>query len=451
MPTNLRPGIDTPPPSNFLIAKFNVPHDDGTKLRAALADFGVLLKEILDPDRKHDGRKVVGDWAHHVLVAFGLPFFLGRLESREDSAIPNFPPGGQFPRRPATRFGLEVSTPLYLRTMNADGDLAWIKKNNPNASEEESAALYRRWLSDAECDIMVYIESNLRFINLDTWDKIRKCLCDRHGFELNDPVQLSTGREDGRDLTGWHDPRSNLEDLMIDDPAEYRRNIYLPHPAPMYPGEALQNRDPLMYNGGTYLVHRNYRLDLDRWNSIDFEFESTVQARTYRGEDARTYSIGRERSSGKVQCPFSGILLEHEKGAAEVGLALADSHIAMARGNSPAPFRGPFTPLEEPEDISVFNIQDIRIRRRGGNWINADPVTGRLTQGLHFLCFQNNIQQTGFEFINNIWLLNPMFRMRIDPILDPDKGVAEPLQGAYFFVPPMHRDFPGEIFFRKEV
>ena len=78
-------------------------------------------------------------------------------------------------------------------------------------------------------------------------------------------------------------------------------------------------------------------------------------------------------------------------------------------------------------------------------------MTGRLTQGLHFLCFQNNIQQTGFEFINNIWLLNPMFRMSIDPILDPDKGVAEPLQGAYFFVPPMHRDFPGEIFFRKEV
>jgi hypothetical protein len=94
----------------------------------------------------------------------------------------------------------------------------------------------------------------------------------------------------------------------------------------------------------------------------------------------------------------------------------------------------------------VFNIQDIRIRRRGGNSIEIDPATQKKIHGLHLICFQNNIQQTGFEFINNIWLLNPEFR-GVDHLLDPEKGIAEPIEGAYYFVPPEYREYPGEVFF----
>jgi deferrochelatase/peroxidase EfeB len=115
------------------------------------------------------------------------------------------------------------------------------------------------------------------------------------------------------------------------------------------------------------------------------------------------------------------------------------------RDRNPAPFQGPFPPLK-PGEEHVFNIQDIRIRRRGGNSIEIDPKTNKKIFGLHFISFQNNIQQTGFEFINNIWLLNPLFR-GVDHIMDPDKGIAEPVEGAYYFVPPAHRDYPGDVFF----
>jgi deferrochelatase/peroxidase EfeB len=164
------------------------------------------------------------------------------------------------------------------------------------------------------------------------------------------------------------------------------------------------------------------------------------------GEAARSHAVGRDRQTGKVVRGSDGALLEPEPDAAEAHLTFVDAHIAMARGVSPAPFAGPFPPVK-PGEINVFHLQDIRIRRRGGNWREVDSKTGKTTYGLHFMCFQNNIQQTGFEFINNIWLINPAFRLNGDHLLDPEKGIAEPVSGCYYFVPPPHRNYPGEVFF----
>ena len=107
---------------------------------------------------------------------------------------------------------------------------------------------------------------------------------------------------------------------------------------------------------------------------------------------------------------------------------------------------GPFPPVAIGHS-NAFNTQDIRIRRRGVSYSELNAVTGKVDYGLHFICFQNNIQQTGFEFINNIWLMNPDFRLSKDGLFDLHAGIIEPVDGCYYFIPPEYRDFPGEVFF----
>jgi deferrochelatase/peroxidase EfeB len=449
---NLRPGIDTPPPANLVLARLNIPFDDREKVIMVLKEIEEVRREAMAPDREHDGRGVVDGWALNLLVAFGLRFFLGPLADREpEEPVPNFPPGGIFTPRHPRRFEIkDRKVPIYLRKMNAEGDRLFVGRRlaadlGRDPSAEEVDAAYQQWLSDNECDLLLYFEANNRFLCLDLWNQVRARITEPHGLVLAGPIEESYGREDGRDLIGWHDPQSNMDDVIERDPQFYRNKIYVPHPAPMFPGENMRNRDDTRYDGGTYMVHRKYIENLDKWNADDFSITDNYGC-VHAGEAARNRSVGRERATGKVIRGSDGALLEREFDAQEAHLAPLDSHIQMSRGGNPAPFEGPFPPLAEGE-VNAFHIQDIRIRRRGGNWSEVDPETGKLTQGLHFVCFQNNIQQTGFEFINNIWLLNPHFRLNGDHILDPDKGIAEPVGGCYYFVPPPHRDYAGEVFF----
>lgn len=442
---NLRPGIDTPPPAELLIVKINLPFDNRQKAIEVLKAIEAVRREFVKPQR--------GD-ALNLLVAFGLRFFLGPLEQRgTEEVIPNFPPGGVFKPRIPTRFGIEDrNTPIYLRTMAAAGDDVFIKRRlaaatGSNPSDAEVKEAYRSWLSSCESDLFLYFESNPPgSLKHQFWDAVRTRAVEPHGLEVVRVHDSVTGT--GRDHIGWHDPKSNLDDEIATDPQYYRSKIYLPHPAPAYPGEPIQNRDDPRYDGGTYMVHRKYIENLDKWNSEDFSF-TDVYGHKFTGEEARQRTVGRDRDTGRViHCP-SGALLDPEPKATEVNMGFRDSHVLQARGGmrdrNPAPFQGPFPPLK-PGEEHVFNIQDIRIRRRGGNSIEIDPKTNKKIFGLHFISFQNNIQQTGFEFINNIWLLNPLFR-GVDHIMDPDKGIAEPVEGAYYFVPPAHRDYPGDVFF----
>jgi deferrochelatase/peroxidase EfeB len=107
---------------------------------------------------------------------------------------------------------------------------------------------------------------------------------------------------------------------------------------------------------------------------------------------------------------------------------------------------GPFPPAKVGHS-QVFNTQDIRLRRRGVAYSDLNMETGQVDYGIHFICFQNNIQQTGFEFINNIWLINPDFRRSTDGLLNPVGEIITPIEGAYFFVPPEQHSYPGDVFF----
>ena len=449
---NLRPGIDTPPPANFLLAKLNVPFDDRTKMIQVLEDLEAVQREAVDPDREFGGKSVVDGWALNLLVAFGLRFFLGPLADRKpEEAIPNFPPGGVFALRHPTRFDIaDRQVPVYLRTMAAAGDREAVAARlaSENGSAPTSDAVdeaYEAWLSANESDLLLYIEANTRFLCTDLWDRIRTNVVVPHGLELAMPLDESNARGDGRDLIGWHDPISNMDDLIEKEPQYYRSKIYLPHPAPGFPGENMKNRDELRYDGGTYLVHRKYALNLEKWNADEFSITDSF-GRTFTGEEARNRALGRDRVTGRVIRGSDGALLEPEYDSQEANLASVDAHIIMARGGSPAPFAGPFPPVAEG-DTNAFHLQDVRVRRRGGNWRELDDATGEVTSGLHLIVFQNNIQQTGFEFINNIWLVNPAFRLHGDHLLDPEKGIGAPVAGSYYFVPPPHREYVGEVFF----
>ena len=193
------------------------------------------------------------------------------------------------------------------------------------------------------------------------------------------------------------------------------------------------------------MVVRSYVEHLDRWNAKDLEVGDFF-GKKFHDEDARRHAIGRDRESGCVIHRVSGQRLDKEPDSTDVNLGYNESHVLKARGGTVAPFSGPFPPVAAGH-YHAFSTQDIRIRRRGANFAEVDPATGAVTYGLHFICFQNNIQQTGFEFINNIWLLNPMFRRSKDGLFDPENGIVEPIEGAYFFLPAEHRQYPGDVFF----
>jgi deferrochelatase/peroxidase EfeB len=459
---NLRPGIDTHDPDFHLIVKVNISFEDRGKLMNCLKAIAGVSARKMDPQRcfgvlhSHEGTAVdqkfaVGDLALNLLVGFGLRFFAGELQSRlAEDPVPNFPPGGTFKPRKARRFGLEkCNIPLYLRTMNASGDREFLGKRQAASlgrplEPAELDTQYLQWLGRSESDLLLWFEADNLFLVVDFWDAVRKEAVVPFGLEVVS-VQHGFQRGDGRDHTGFNDGVDNLQARMLADPQYYRSKVYTPHPAPPYPGEPDWSRDGPEYDAGTYLVHRKYIEHLDRWNSSSFESVDS-HGRKYCGAEARAHAIGRDMESGRVICRMSGKLLELEPDGTEVNLAYNEAHILKARGGVTAPFSAPFPPLKGAER-NVFNTQDVRIRRRGVNYCEIDPQTGEVVYGLHFVCFQNNIQQTGFEFINNIWLLNPDFRLSKDGLFDPEAGVIEPVEGCYYFVPPEHREFPGEVFF----
>jgi len=459
---NLRPGVDTHPPDFFLLVRLNLPFDQRDRVIGFLQALEAVSREKLSPTRVHGvepGKSdnplspqfVVRDLALNLLVGFGLRFFLGPLGQRtSEEPIPNFPPGGVFAPRNPTRFGITGRhVPLYLRTMNAAGDDVWIRKRlttsdgKPPADDAVSAE-YRRWLEQSEADLILVFEADNLFLVVDYWDAVRKAAIVPFGAQVV-AIHEAFNRGDGRDHTGFNDGISNLVDRMQTDPVWYRSKIYLPHPAPAYPGEPDWNRDDPSYDGGTYLVHRKYVENLQRWRDGTFKV-TDYYGQTYSDSEAREHAVGRREDSGLVISRFHDRPLDREPDSAEVNLAYNESHVLKARGGATAPFTGDFPPVK-PGGTNVFNTQDIRIRRRGVNFSEIDPLTGAVTYGLHFICFQNNIQQTGFEFINNIWLMNPHFRRSTDTMFDPDNGIIFPTEGCYYFVPAEHRHYPGDIFF----
>lgn len=461
---NPRPGVDDDPADFMLLVKLNAPFDDRKKMINVLKEIQRVQDDKMNPLRtfahKHeaDGTKspqfVVADLHLNLLVAFGLRFFLGPIGSKgrqNEEGIPNFPPGGVYTPRTPTRFGMKDRVvPMYLRTMNAVGDQGWIQQvlteqgGGKTPTPAAVHAAYNQWLAAGEADILLQIECENLYLVIDFWDAIRKRVVDPYGLELAG-FQQGFSRQDGKAHIGFFDGTSDMQEKMRTDPLWYRSKVYLPTPSAAYPGAPSEVRDDPRYDGGTYMAYRKYQENLDKWFSDDFEV-TDFYGKKFRGEEARLHAIGRHPQTGKAINRASNKQLEDEPDHTEINLSYNEAHALKARGGQVAPFMGPFPPVKQGHS-NVFNTQEIRLKRRGIAYAEMDTETGKVEYGIHFICFQNNIQQTGFEFINNIWLINPDFRRSTDNLMNPVGNIITPIEGAYFFVPPEQHSYPGDVFF----
>jgi len=461
---NLRKGVDDNPADYLYLIKVNASFDDRDKMIGALKAVQALQDEKINPARtfasvrQPDGTRrplfVVEDYHLNLLIGFGLRFFLGPLGSpgrANEQGVPNFPPGGTFTARIPNRFGMnDRVVPTYLRTMNAAGDQGWITQqltganNGQTPAAEDVNAAYQAFLAQGECDLLFQVECEYEFLVLELIDELRSTVIDPMGLQIVS-IQRGVTRGDGKAHIGFFDGTSNLQQMMLQDPQTYRSKIYLPTPSAAYPGQPTEVRDDHRYDGGTYLVYRKYLENLELWYSDDFEV-TDFYGKTYKGEEARLHAIGHNPHTGRAISRASNQQLEPQPDHTEINLSYNEAHALKARGGQTAPFMGPFPPVPIGHS-NAFNTQDIRIRRRGVSYADLNTATGKLDYGLHFICFQNNIQQTGFEFINNIWLINLDFRRSTDGLMNPVGKIITPQEGAYFFVPPEAHSYPGDVFF----
>jgi deferrochelatase/peroxidase EfeB len=346
--------------------------------------------------------------------------------------------------------------------MNAAGDREVVAADLQGSgaqppSDSAIGEAYQAWLAAGETDLILQLDSNNQFAVIDLWEALRDRAVTPFGLQI---ISIERGftRGDAKAHIGFFDGTSNLQDMMRDDPVGYRTKIYLPTPAPAYPGYPvdlradpatpnglLMARDDMRFDGGSYLVYRKYAFDLKKWFADTFQVED-FYGHTFQGDEGRLHAIGRDPLDGRAISRASRCPLNPETDHTEINLGFNESHALKARGGTTAPFSGPFPPVPVGYG-NAFNTQDIRIRRRSIPYGDMDPATGEVQWGLHFICFQNNIQQTGFEFINNIWLLNPDFRRSVDGLINPAGSIVKPLYGAYYFVPPEQHAYPGDCLF----
>jgi Dyp-type peroxidase family len=285
------------------------------------------------------------------------------------------------------RWGRVVRCPRSLRTMYAKRDVEFPAFR---ADHERTAH---------ETDLIVVLES------------ADEAAIDRAAGRLDallDGVRRHRGglRPEGRDPFGFRDGVSNLQDLRRLDPHRYARHVL--------------HQEPDLDVPGSYLVFRRYRVFPDRLAG------TTLTVRDDRGDPTRVVAveqvIGRCRPCGAVLDGATGVHLRAEADERQGAAAFAQSHLRKAnpRGSGRTNFG---------HDVVV---PEVRILRRGYPYRVAGADGPE--EGLLFLAFQADVQDGGFEFIHNEWLLSD-FNGAPDPLLAPESGLVEPLTGCYYFIP----------------
>ncbi len=208
-------------------------------------------------------------------------------------------------------------------------------------------------------------------------------------------------RAEGRDPFGFRDGVSNLQDLRRHEPDRYAGHVL--HDEPDVPE-------------GSYLVFRKYRLFPERLRpgaTVTVDDPRNGSSRTLTGEQI----VGRCRPCAAVLTPDGEHLpTAYDEGQGAGAPAQSHLHKANPRGYGHTNFG---------HDVVV---PPARVLRRSYPFADGDG------DGLLFLAFQADIQDGGFEFIHNEWLLSD-FNGAPDPLLTPEAGLVEPLTGCYYYVP----------------
>jgi Dyp-type peroxidase family len=374
-------GVETSQKAYIRILKCNIASNDTQTAVTALRGIASQLCSFAVSFPHSDPRDTLS-----VVVGFSARFFKGELTRQRDAQ-----PG-------ATRFSIRYPAPSCLRRMCARHDDLFSELSADNDIREK------------ESDLIILVESDEDAAGQSLCDRLRSLAC--VGLR---PLQQYRGCY-GLRLLGIQDGLSNLQDLRLREPNSYKDHVFV------HNGESGSD----IYDGGTYLVFRKYRINLGRW--FNPEFHVSDCRRHIVGDKARELILGRSATDQQVVDYQTGKHWEPQFDHEEALHAWQCSHIRKANPRSVG-----FTSFNDPVTLPAK-----RILRRSFEYREETEA------GLLFLCFQNDIQRNGFEFIHNEWLMSH-FMGRRDPLLDPESQLVEPIDGCYYFVP-RFTDFPGDIF-----
>ena len=394
------PGIDTIQGNFVEIIKLNILSNRHSDVIQLLKAVGSSLKSIcLLPSPLHHREEYVRNSNNTTaIIGFSARFFKGPLNKSRDSSFR------------ATRFNISMPVPSSLRKMNLRGD------------ERFQELCTNEKIGEKESDLIIIIESN----DETTANKSFKTLLDAIIPSEVEIKKLQNGyvQHGGFNPLGYKDHISNLQDIKRAFPEQYRKYVYA------HNGEAGSH----IYDGSTYLVYRKYQINTNRWFNSQFSIQDSNGKNLY-GSDAHNLVIGRDKQNSLVIDKESRVQLQSQFDEKQSVFAFNESHIRQAN----------------PRGFGLTNfgakvkVRDARILRRGFSYFEHSHDGNEIIEGMFFFCFQSNIQERGFEFIHNEWLMSKFMGNR-DHLLDPDTGVIEPLDGCYYFVP-LVRNFPGDLFF----
>lgn len=394
------PGVDTEQNARVRLLKINIcSNESSTAVNFLSGLYQVLRKNLVAVSFERD-LKVKADYIEPTaLFGFSARFFKGQLTDDRDRI------------KSATRFGITRPVPSCLRQMRAREDYRFRELRS------------QKLVAGKESDILIILESSERETAGPVLKKIRE-------DELRGKIILKAVYEgflpqDGKNAFGIKEGISNMQDLRVSSPDEYKSHIFVKN------GEA-GNAD---YDGGSYIVFRKYVLNVNHWFGNELIAENN-RGKICKGEEARDLVIGRSAKNGLVIDRRTNEFLRSEADEKQVSRTFDESHIKQAnpRGRGKTNFG---------ENVSVNKF---RILRRGFPFTEIDSTADKEIHGLLFLCFQSDIQKRGFEFIHNEWLMSDFMGGK-DRLLDPKTGLVEPVDGCYYFCPTFLK-FPGDVFFR---
>lgn len=216
-----------------------------------------------------------------------------------------------------------------------------------------------------------------------------------------------------RNALGYNEGLSNLQDIRTDEPETYKQMVYV--------DSTREKNEHPAYNGGTYLVYRRYKLNTRNWFDPRISCQTKLGTKLY-GERARNAIIGTTRSFPRDHVETPPMEQSHAYHANPRGHAVTKYGVTVS-----------------PRRLGIL--------RRGFSERKIKECESDYY--LNFICFQGNIQKTGFEFIHNEWLMSVGMLGNIDPLLNPRHKFVEPCDTCYYFVPRVQK-WPGDVLFDEQ-
>lgn len=369
----------------------------GEKTIDELGDDGMLR-------RKH----LVNDYKFSATIGFGLGFFdrLAIKTVKRPKRLREMPDHSAL--RDPTPYSLSQTDLIIQIASKADHLNRWVLENTVQASKQQEEAAGKD--AKLDCPEGVVLMPNQRCCpDGQVLEKGQRCIPDitsaLEGWATVEDVHAGFQRLDGRNLMGFNDGVSNP---TPGDGGSFDDVVWT---TKQDEGEILKD--------GTYLVYQKIEHDLDQWRQLTLEQqEDWVGRKKITGLLKGTLSDEEDKKlSQNLQSPHQRVCEQAEKRLKELIKNQRDpinrfydqdkfkkavpvwSHVRKANPREEL--------IDKYKGSKNGRIGRHLIFRRGFLFVESDE-NADVRSGLHFICFQRNIDD-GFEFIKRNWLNNKNF------------------------------------------